>query len=69
MVTRQQRGGCEVIVSVIVKRARPRTVASETRGERGEGLPVNYDSGRDSAVSPFSDATSIYYTPSKIERR
>lgn len=46
-----QRGGCEVIVSVIVKRARPRIVTSERGGrgewdrgaERGGGASVNYD--------------------------
>lgn len=70
-----QRGGCEVIVSVIVKRARPRIVTSE-RDERGRWgsrkereVTCELRHGRDSAVSPFSDAASIYYTPSEIERR
>lgn len=38
---------------------------------RGGGITCELRHGRDSAVSPFSDATSIYYiryTPSEIEQ-
>lgn len=42
---------------------------SSSRRVGALGVTCELRRGRDSAVSPFSDAASIYYTPSEIERR
>jgi len=59
--TRMPRGHREC---VIVKRARARVAARRCVAE----VTCELRHGRDFAVSPFSDAASIYYTPSEIER-